>query len=171
MTMRRLFAAVGVLLLSALAAPAADLPLQKFASPSGRFSVLLPGAPAISSRAMLTGHGADQTKVYQFYTEADSVAYIVMYNDFPPGDITVPPDVFLKRAGAGAIKKRTLVTDRMVTLHGVPGIAIVATDEHAIYDIHDYLIANRLYELVVRVPRGSHPAYLNAVVNSFTILK
>ena len=115
----------------------------------------------------------ETTTLYEFSanTGNNSTSYIVMYNDYAPDVVAVGPEVLLQRTENGAVAGKTLLSDQVIDLRGVPGRAYTATDSNGYnYTVHEFLAGTRLYQLIVTTTKGSTAAQLNAFMNSFIIL-
>lgn len=143
----------------AAAQPAAP-PLRPYSSQQGRFSVLFPaGTPQHSVKAIGLKGGASSS-LHQTWVEIDqgNVAYMVMYNDYPTDHVDGVPDEVLAAARSGAADGKTVLSDRPISLDGVPGCAFTATDHDGWrYTVHQFLAGQRLYQSIV-VSANAHPA-------------
>lgn len=161
-----------VLLLVASVASADDPPMQTYTSADGRFSIMFPGAPTLSTEP-ITLKNNEVVKLYEISAEADggNTSYIVMYNDYAPDVITGPPQDLLKRTRDGAVAGKTLLTDTEIELGGVPGRAYTATDADGWqYDVHEFLSGVRFYQLIITTAKGHTATQRDAFMNSFKIL-
>lgn len=146
-------------------------PMQTFTSADGRFSILLPGAPKQDSQDIALKNG-ETVKLYQFSAEDDNgnTSYIVMYNDYSADVISQPPQDLLIRTRDGAVAGKTLLTDVVIDLNGVPGRAYTATDSDGWnYSVREFLSGSRFYQLIVTTGKGHAPSRLNTIMNSFRI--
>lgn len=153
-------------------AQAAEAPMQPFTSMDGRFSAFFPGAPTQTSQSIQLKNG-ETTTLYQFSanTGNNNTSYIVMYNDYAPDVVAVGPEVLLQRTENGAVAGKTLLSDQVINLRGVPGRAYTATDSNGYnYTVHEFLAGTRLYQLIVTTTKGSTATQLDAFMNSFIIL-
>jgi len=145
--------------------------MQPYTSDAGRFSVLFPGTPAQKTQQIALEGGASST-LFQTWVglEDDNVAYMVFYNDYPPGYATGAPQAVLEAVRDGVVKGKTLLTDEPIDLNGVPGRAFTATDTDGLnYTVHEFLVGKRLYQLMVASSKD-HPATMtDAFLNSFKI--
>ena len=164
-------ASIGLLAAPALAtaqarpAPASALQaaapqLRPYQSQQGRFSVdFPPGTPQHAVKA-ITLQGGIASTLHQTWVELNhsSVAYMVMFNDYPADYVDQAPEDVLASARSGAVDGKTVLSDRAITLNGVPGRAFTATDHDGWhYTVHQYLAGARLYQLIV-VSDKNHPA-------------
>jgi hypothetical protein len=171
--MRKLCSQIAiVLLLLAGIALADDLPMQSFASAEGRFSILFSGTPHQASQQMTLKNG-DVSTLYQFDTEADNgdVSYIVMYNDYSAAIIGGrSAQDLLAATRNGAVAGKTLLTDTVIALNGVPGRAYTATDKDDFnFDVHEFLAGNRFYQLIITTKKGHTATQRDPFMNSFRI--
>lgn len=152
--------------------------LQNFSSPDGRFSILFAGTPKQESETLYLGGknkdtatSVDISILNEFSVETDggNVAYMVMYNDYLGNYADGDPQSILASTRDGAVKGKTLLTDNVVSLNGVPGRAFTAKDENWNYTVRQYLKGKRLYQLIV-VYNAAHPATVSdQFINSFQI--
>lgn len=158
---------------SSKAAPLANVaPMQTFTSTDGRFSILFPGTPQQTSQVVNLKNG-DSTTIYQFSAEADSgnTSYIVMYNDYSAAVVADSPQALLERTRDGAVAGKTLLTDVVIDLNGVPGRAYTAVDPDGYnYEVHEYLAGTRFYQLIITTSKGFTATQAGAFMNSFRIL-
>ncbi len=155
------------LLLSTTAAFAADVPMILFVPPDGSFSIAFPGKPTSESQDIKLADGGTSTS-HMFSVEVDSVAYLLMYNDYP--NIEGKPQAVLERVRDSSASGKALVTDKAISLNGVPGRAYTLADaEGTKFDVHAYIAKTRLYQFIVVVPKGAQPRYLGRMLSSFHI--
>lgn len=152
-------------------APAANLPMQSFTSETGHFSAVFPGAPTQTSEVINLKNG-ETTTLYEFVAESDNgnTSYIVMYNDYQPDVIGGAPQALLQRTEGGAVAGKTLLSDTVIDLHGVPGRAYSAEDAQGWhYEVHEYLSGARFYQLIVTTAKGHTPTQIDEFMSSFHI--
>jgi hypothetical protein len=143
---------------------------KRFDSAAGRYSVQMPGTLKSTSDNQDV-HG-ESIVMYESYAETDSgnVAYMVIYSDYPADLANDPADVVLKQCQDGAVKGKTLLTDRNIDLNGVPGRAYTAVDsDGSKFDVHEYFVNKRLYQVMVVADKGYTAPYRDLFMNSFTI--
>jgi len=156
------------------AAAPADAALKPYSSVDGRFSVLMPGTPTAGSNpvAVNPNDSSQTVPLYSFSvgTDNDNVAYMVFYNDYPPGVATDAPTAVLGRARDGIANGKTLVSDSAIDLDGIPGRAFVArgTDGFT-YDIRQFFTERRLYQVMIVTSQGYTAKYRDPFMNSFSI--
>ncbi len=153
------------------AAPAAETPLQPFTSTDGRFSAYFPGTPTQSSQPVQLKNG-ETTTLDEFSATADNgnVSYIVTYYDCPPNVSGASPQVFLQRAENGAVAGKTLLSNQVIDLDGIPGRAYTAADSTGYnYTVREFLAGTRFYQLIVTTSKGSTATQLTQFMNSFMI--
>jgi hypothetical protein len=174
--MRRILISIAALaLLFTGAAAAAEPPLQQFVSQAGRFSVLMPGTPQLTTQTVAL-KGGEKVTLYVFAVslDNDNIAYEVMYNDFPSNYANGPAETQLKAsrdvavasAGAGA----KLLSDSAISLNGVPGRAFMVQNNDG-YNIaaHFYLVNHRMYQVLTVASKGHSAVNRDAFMNSFKI--
>lgn len=146
-------------------------PMQPYTSTDGRFSVLFPGAPTLSTETISLKNG-EKVLLYEVSAEGDggNTSYIVMYNDYQADVITGPPQDLLKRTRDGAVAGKTLLSDTEIELGGVPGRAYTATDSDGWgYDVHEFLAGARFYQLIITTAKGHTATQRDQFMNSFSI--
>ena len=145
--------------------------MQPYTSIEGRFTVTFPGGtPKLDSQTVdLKGGGS--TTLYQFWTEPDNnnVSYMVMYNDYSADYANGDPQATLATTRDGAVSGKTLLSDIVISLNGIPGREFTAKDATWNYTVRQFLQGKRLYQLIV-VSSASHPAtQTSAFMTSFRI--
>ena len=145
--------------------------LQPYTSIEGRFTVTFPGGtPKLDTQAVdLKGGGT--TTLYQFWTEIDSnnISYMLMYNDYTADYANGDPQAVLATTRDGAVGGKTLLSDMVISLNGVPGREFTAKDDNYNYTLRQFLQGRRLYQLIV-VSTTAHPAtQTSTFMNSFKI--
>ena len=106
--------------------PAQSNTMQPFTSANGRFSVLFHAIPQQFPQPIHLKNGKTGT-VYVFYARADNnkTGDYVTYTDYSPDDIaSASPQVLLQRAEKGFLARKTLLSEQVIDLDGVPGRAL-----------------------------------------------
>lgn len=144
---------------------------QRFTSSSGRFSVVLPGPVKQKTEPVNLTGGATAT-LYEFWTELDNgnVAYMVMYNDYPANYATGDPQATLAQTEKGAVGGKKLLTDKAISLNGIPGREFTASDSDFNYTTCQYLQGTRLFQLIVVSAKSSTARMTSQFLASFRIL-
>jgi hypothetical protein len=148
--------------------------LKPYSSVGGRFSVLMPGTPTTSSQPVAVNPN-DSTQTMPLYsfsaaTDSDNVAYMVFYNDYPPGVATDEPSAVLGRARDGIANGKTLISDTAIDMNGIPGRAfLVRGPDGFSYDVRQYFTARRLYQVMIVTTQGYTAKYRDPFMNSFII--
>ncbi|MGO8719638.1 MAG: hypothetical protein ACLQMO_10505 [Acidobacteriaceae bacterium] len=154
------------------AAPGQSNTMQPFTFADGRFSVLFHGTPQQSSQTVHLENG-ETTMQYEFSASVDNgnTGYVVQYADYAPGFIGASPQAFLQGSENSAVADKTLLSDQVIDLDGVPGRAYTATDSDGInYTIHDFLAGTRFYQVIAAARKGYTATQANQFMNSFRIL-
>lgn len=154
------------------AAPAANVPMQSFRSDAGHFTAVFPGTPTQSSEVINLKNG-ETTTLYEFAAESDNgnTSYIVMYNDYQPDVVGTDPQALLQRTRDGAVAGKTMLSDVVINLNGVPGRAYTAEDSDGWhYEVHEFLAGARFYQLIVTTAKGHTASQIDAFMSSFHIL-
>jgi hypothetical protein len=173
---------------------ASTAPIQLFTSSEGRFSVMMPGIPVQNTeQAKLSGDTSITIYEFTISLASDNISYLVMYNDYPAGYAEDAPQTVLERTRDGAVKTKTLNSDKAIELtvsagpdsasakdagdQGrstagavVPGRAFTSTDSDGYnYSVRQYLRGKRLYQLIVVANKGYTAAQTDEFMNSFKI--
>lgn len=94
---------------------------------------------------------------------------MLMYNDYSSDYANGDPQSVLATTRDGAVNGKTLLSDKVISLNGVPGREFTAKDDTWNYTVRQYLQGKRLYQLIV-VSTTSHPATQTpAFLDSFRI--
>ncbi len=137
-----------VLVLFAQASQAAD---WVTVTGDGRFTVQMPAAPQ-EEIEMIDG-GAGNIPMHIYLSQiGDDVGYGVFYTDFDETLLRrTTPQKFLLSGQRGAVQKTktTVRSSRQIQLGRWPGLSFVADNAQIVYTSNTYLVANRLYQLVV----------------------
>jgi hypothetical protein len=151
--------------------PQAPIQPKQFNGPDGHFSVMMPGTPLYESQNVpLKGGVQAQMNEWYVETEDHTTSYMLMYNDYPPNYANGAPADVLIRFREGATADKTLLTDQVIALNGIPGRAFTAKDKDGwLYDVHHYFLNKRLYQLIVVTAPGYTAAFRDQFMNSFQI--
>ena len=97
--------------------------------------------------------------MYEFSVEQanGNIAYMAMYNDYGPNQGNDDAQTVLGRTRDGAVKGKTLLSDMVISLNGVPGREFTAKDDTWNYTVRQFLQGKRLYQLIV-VSKADVPA-------------
>jgi len=170
--MGRVSVLIAALALLVAGSAAAQDPMRAFSPPNGRFTVMMPGTPQ-SESAPLTQTNGKTTTSHRFWSspDNDSVAYMLTYSDdtepqVMPGRLEIARDELLQTSPA------TLLSDRVISLNGIPGRAYTArgTDDGVLYDMQIYYAGRRLYQLITLTSPGNTAPFRDAFMSSFRIL-
>lgn len=132
--------------------------MQSFSSPEGRFTILFAGTPKQEAQPLnLKGGGTTTLNQFSVELETGNVAYMVMYNDYTGTYADGDPQTVLASTRDGACKDKTMLSDLVINLNGVPGRAFTAKDKDWNYSVRQFLKGKRLYQLIV-VSNDAHPA-------------
>jgi hypothetical protein len=132
--------------------------------------VQFPSTPTKSSEPITLPDGSS-VSLHVFSVEDSSVAYIVMYNDFPSSYIDDDRQTFLKEMVDAMAKGTdgTLDSDSAIDLNGDPGRSFsLTTGKGEKYTINFYLHGKRLYR--VMAVGSPDPANMQQFLQSFQIL-
>ncbi len=155
--------------------PAQSNTIQPFTSANGRFSVLFHAIPQQFPQPIHLKNGKTGT-VYVFYARADNnkTGDYVTYTDYSPDVIaSASPQVLLQRAEERFVTGKTLLSERVIDLDGIPGRAYTATDSDGnFYTAHEFLAGTRIYQVLVLTTKSNFPSGQDngQFLNSFVIL-
>ncbi len=150
--------------------------LEEFASEPGGFAVAAPRALEEDVASVETAVGP--IDIHTFTTTQGETAYIVAYSDYPADLITQSdPQQVLNGSRDGAVQNvgGTLVSEESIDLDGNPGKALVIdtttdTGDAATVNARLYLVDNRLYQILVVVPKGGEESTsTEAFLDSFSL--
>jgi len=145
--------------------------MQPFTSADGRFSVLFPGPPTQSSQPIRQTTG-ETTMVYKFSANGDNgnAKYTAEYADYAPDSVAVSPQAFLQVDENFVVTGKTLLTDAVIDLDGIPGRSYAIIDSKGYkYSIHEFMDGTRFYQLSVITPKGYTATQTDQFMNSFRI--
>ncbi|NJN20574.1 MAG: hypothetical protein HC812_04440 [Leptolyngbya sp. RL_3_1] len=133
--------------------------LEEFASEAGNFTIQTPIALTENRQSVETAVGP--IEIHTFTAEDRNAAYVVAYSDYPAEMVAqTDPDTLLSGSRDGAVQNvgGTLISEDTIDLNGNPGLALVIdaqteTGEEATVNAHLYLFENRLYQVLVVVPK------------------
>ena len=155
--------------------PAQSNTMQPFTSSNGRFSVLFHAIPQQFPQPINLKNGKTGT-VYVFYARADNdkTGDYVTYTDYSPDIIaSASPQVLLQKAEKSFVAGKTLLSEQVIDLDGVPGRAYTATDSDGnFYTAHEFLAGTRIYQVFVLTTKSNFPSGQDngQFLNSFIIL-
>ena len=142
---RTLFGVLFLFISSALVSAQTHDEWIRYDSKEGRYSVLLPSQPTVNSQEATSASGNKFTQCKATVTGAN-VAYMIGYFDYSP-----PTTFTLAKGRDGMVNavKGTLVSERSISLVGVPGLEIhvAAKDEAG----SEFVIFARFYDIDHRV--------------------
>ena len=160
--------AFALLLLSGVAAAQR---MQPYTSTDGRFTINFPQAEVKQNSQTTPINGGGSTTLHQFWVElADgNVSYMVIYNDYSGDPSNGDPQSALAATRDAAVNGKTLLSDIVISLNGVPGREFTAKDNTFNYTVRQFLQGNRLYQLMV-ASSSDHPAtQISDFMSSFRI--
>jgi len=145
--------------------------MQPYMSADGRFTVNFPQAEVKTSSQSIDLKGGGTTTLHQFWVELanNNVSYMVMYNDYSADYANGDPQTVLATTRDGAVGTKTLLSDTVISLNGIPGREFTAKDDTWNYTVRQYLSGKRLYQLIV-VSNSANPAtQISDFMTSFKI--
>ena len=170
--MRKLYTqmAVAMVLFTAVVA-ASGQQMAPYTSTDGRFTVNFPQAEVKQSSEPIHYNDGSTGTMYEFSVELanGNIAYMVMYNDYAAQQATGDPQTVLAAARDGATSGKTVLSDTVISLNGIPGREFTAKDGTWNYTVRQYLSGKRLYQLIV-VSNAANPAtQISDFMTSFKI--
>lgn len=170
--MRKLFVAMAVavaVLAGGVSASAQQM--LPYTSTDGRFTVNFPQGEVKQDTQPVALKDGGTSTLYEFWVELanGNVSYMVMYNDYPANYANGDPQTVLIGTRNGAVGTKTLLSDTVISLNGVPGREFTAKDNDWNYTVRQYLNGKRLYQLIV-VSNAANPAtQISDFMTSFKI--
>jgi len=131
----------------------------KYNSPEGRYSVLFPGEPKLSTQDTTAATGEKMPQYLAMSSDSDAV-YMVGYFDSAP-NMTFSFDK--ARDGFVAAVKGTLLGEKAVSLDGNPGrelkvLAKISDADELIMMVRFFQAGMRIYVIQLIVPKSSEAA-------------
>jgi hypothetical protein len=118
----------------------------KYDSPEGRYSILFPGEPQLSTQESTSGTGQKFPQYLAASQESDDVLCMVGYFDIAPG-MTFSFDS--ARDGMIAAVKGTLISEKPITLGPYPGRELRVSANGP--DGNAYMVRARYYQVGSRI--------------------
>lgn len=144
-----------------------------YSSTDGRFTVQFPAGQVKQSTQPLRLQGRDSSTLYVTYVEVEqqdsTVAYMVMYNDYPAKYVKTTPQEFLRQVRDAGVKGKTLLSDMPIDLNGVPGREFASSNDQWNFNERLFLQGNRLYQLIVTSAKDKTAAQATQFLDSFKI--
>ncbi len=125
--------------------------LKEFQSQTGKFTVMMPGAPIEKSRTINTQAGS--IELHNFVLDQGiEGAYMVFYSDYPENTVeNIDVNEFMDygRKGAIAGEGKKLILEENISLNGNPGrkLIIEIAGGTGMQKINIFLVGNRLYQV------------------------
>ncbi|HEY7990431.1 MAG TPA: hypothetical protein VID77_03490 [Stellaceae bacterium] len=162
-----------VVLILVAGAVAAEPTMKRFISDEGRFSVALPGEPHAEREEVRSADGKGVTVLHEFSVNTEPhVFYMVTYSDPPEDEVIADAQGRLDEIAANATRGSKILSDKKISLGGVPGRALVYRDEkNQSFDQRVYIAGNRIYVLSVMRPHGVSPKHAHEFLESFRIAR
>jgi hypothetical protein len=134
--------------------------IEEFTSEAGDFTIQAPIALTENSQSVETAVGP--VEIHTFTAEDRNAAYVVAYSDYPAEMVSQSdPDALLSGSRDGAVQNvgGTLISEDKIEMDGNPGLELVIdaqteTGEEATVNARLFLFENRLYQVLVVVPKG-----------------
>ncbi len=143
-----------------------------FTSDAGKFSAMVRGTPAETSKDVDIGNGAKST-LHQFQSLPPNENYTIIYQDFTQAQVSAYPDANAALADVAKAYTSTFTVQstKNVTLGNVPGLQLVGDDGKSVkIQIQIYLAGTRLYIVQFNGTLNSFPQDdADKFASSFTI--
>jgi hypothetical protein len=124
---------------------------QEFNSPAGHFAATFPGNPDEKTKAISTAEGP--VEMHEFLATSGQRAFLVTYSDYVKAENEVPAAQRMAGWRSGVISDRKLLSERELTLDGVPGREMVmVTTEGLRVTARGFFRGKRLYQALVAAP-------------------
>lgn len=153
-------------------APAfAEEKAEEFKSEAGRFSIVFPSKPEELKRSAITPAG--MLDIYLFTAREEKKLYILGYLDYPEATVKeLGPDAVLESNRDSFVEtvKGKLLTDKKLTLDGNPGREFTVEAPNTKFQLREFLVRNRLYQVVAGAPDIEAPE-VKRFQDSFKLLK
>ncbi len=126
----------------------------KYNSPKGRYSVLVPGEPRLSTQQMLTSNGKKVTQYRATASEANFAVFVGHY------DYASAMTYSLKQARGGIVASLgTLLNETEISLEGHPGLEMHISAKRPggtefLVRVRIYDVDRRVYVLQFIIPRS-----------------
>lgn len=139
----------------------------------GRYRVLMPGTPEVSTQPIALPDGRSVT-MYQAAIETSSAAYLGTHVDYPADLVRrASPDTLLDNVRNGSSRGHTLKGEQRLTIAGNPGREyVIARTNGVILVTRSFLVGNRLYQIIVAGRPGVEQApETRRFLESFALLQ
>lgn len=147
---------------------------KEFNTTVGGFSVLMPETPAQTTSKINTRIGAIDLHSFEAQLEDPDAGVTVAYADYPPEFVASrTPKAMLDGARDRAVESMygKLLTEALISIGSYPGRDISASvpGGYAVF-VRIYLVKNRLYQVVVAVPKDhAFDAWVGTFLDSFKL--
>jgi hypothetical protein len=169
---RRILPAVVLLVLTSAVSRAED---NLYEPSGGNFSIKMPAGKIQESKNEIAIPGGKTTLNTATVEVGKDVAYMVIYNDYPPEVSKVKPEDVLKGCANGLkMKDRTVVSEKDITLGDdkYPGKELQVVKGSTYMSVRMYLVETRLYKILVIGPKDVvGNADSTAFMDSFAVKK
>jgi hypothetical protein len=137
-----------------------------YAYEAASFSVSMPGTPTYELKKL--DNGVD---MHMHILEHGNDAYLVTHIDYPEGTMKGTPEETLEGARDGSIRGKKKLSERALEIGGYPGLDLRTQDENFVSGVRIFLVGNRLYTIIVAMPRASKDeAVMQSYLESFRIV-
>jgi hypothetical protein len=142
---------------------------QEFSSPDGRFSITFPAKAEEEVKTLNTAEGP--VEMHEYLATLGNRAFLATYSDYAKGEDEVKAETRLAGWRAGVMKGRTLITEREMTVDGLPGRELIMdTPEGLQIQARAFYRGKRLFQALVAAPKGDlHPDETTRFLGSLKI--
>ena len=150
---------------------------EKFSSPEGKFSILMPVKPTQEKQTTGSSSLSLETNLFKASSNSNQATYSVSYTDFPRELAQLPPSFLFDSLSSRftSDRKLKLLKQQDIKLNEYPGkeFQFEAPGE-TIITYRAYLVDNRLYQVISEIPKSAGNASSSdseKFLNSFQLLK
>ncbi|HEY9604193.1 MAG TPA: hypothetical protein V6C85_21440 [Allocoleopsis sp.] len=159
------------------AAQAAQSQWEKFSSPEGKFSILMPVKPTQEKQTTGSSSLSLETNLFKASSNNNQATYSVSYTDFPPELAQLPASFLFDSLSSRftSDRKLKLLKQQDIKLNEYPGKEFqFEASGRTLITYRAYLVEKRLYQVISETPKstGNAPSSdSEKFLNSFQLLK
>lgn len=146
---------------------------SEYAPEGGRYRILMPGTPQVSTEPVSLPDGS-KVQMLQAIIETPDAAYLSTHVDYPPEMVRrTTSETLLDNVRNGSSRGHTLVREKRLTIAGNPGREYVITRANGItLATRSFIVGNRLYQVIVAGRAGvDQNPDTRQFLESFTLLQ
>ena len=150
---------------------------SKYEPSGGNYSIQMPTGKVLESTSEIAIPGGKTTLTMATVEVGKDVAFMVMYNEYPPEVSKVKPEDILKGCANGLkTKERSVVSEKDISISvgdaKYPGKEMQVSKGATYLNARMYLVGNRLYQIMVIGPKDVvNNAETTAYLDSFAVTK